>query len=138
MNERLKEIESNHDMQIEEMKKTGFVMYSIHPHDTEWLIDTIKEQQAEIDSLSMAHDDMHRLLPKDKHFLIKSNINLNRKVQELSRVISCVASREVEIVEQNELYREVIEEIKKTSDDYRAGHFLDIQDSFFVDEIIAI
>ena len=40
--------------------------------------------------------------------------------------------------DQNKRYREVIEDIKETADDYRAGHLLDIQDSFFVDEIIAI
>lgn len=51
--------------------------------DFVFLLNHIKNQQAEIDTLSMAHDEMHRLIDRDKHFLIKSNINLNRKVQEL-------------------------------------------------------
>jgi len=43
-----------------------------------------------------------------------------------------------ELENQNKRYHEVIEQIKKTSNDFKQGHFLDIQDSFFVDEIIAI
>jgi|SRR5690625_5377 len=42
------------------------------------------------------------------------------------------------LVEENKRYRETFNQIKKTSNDFREGHFLDIQDSFFVDEIIAI
>lgn len=46
--------------------------------------------QSEFESLMMAHDnlqrelsDIKRLMSKDKHALIKSNISLNKKVQEL-------------------------------------------------------
>lgn len=38
----------------------------------------------------------------------------------------------------NKRYRETVKNIKKTAEDYRDGHLLDIQDTFFVDEIIAI
>lgn len=61
-----------------------------------------------------------------------------KQVQELESRIADDEHFVAEILEQNKRYREVIEKIKKTSDDYRAGHLLDIQDSFFVDEIIAI
>lgn len=40
--------------------------------------------------------------------------------------------------EENKRLREVIGNIKKASRDFREGHLLDIQDSYFVDEIIAI
>src|SRR5690625_357913 len=52
----------------------------------------IEEQQAEMDALSMSHDnlqrelsDIKRLMGKDKHALIKSNIALNERVQELEK-----------------------------------------------------
>lgn len=50
----------------------------------EYAAEQIEDQQAELDTLSMAHDEVHRLLPLDKHTLIKSVIELNRQVRELN------------------------------------------------------
>jgi|SRR5690625_1009271 len=59
----------------------------IKEKDFDWLIEMIEEQAATIETLSMAHDDMARELSlfkeKDKQQLIKSNIKLNKRVQEL-------------------------------------------------------
>lgn len=51
--------------------------------DFVYLLKCIDDQQATIDSLSMAHDAIHRELPKDKHTLIKNIIGLNKRVREL-------------------------------------------------------
>src|SRR5690606_3729761 len=64
---------------------------------------------------------------------MKNKWRYNRALENESRTNEIVLE---EFREENKRYREVIEDIKKTSDDYRAGHLLDIQDSFFVDEII--
>src|SRR5699024_886686 len=47
----------------------------------------VQDQQATIESLSMAHDAIHRVIPKDKHTLIKNIIGLNKRVQELEDVL---------------------------------------------------
>lgn len=49
--------------------------------DFVYLLNHIKKQQAEIDTLSMAHDEMHRLIEKDKHTLIKNLIARNREIE---------------------------------------------------------
>lgn len=118
MRERLQEIKSDYNKNFHSYECLTTI------ENMNWLIETIENQQAEIETLSMAHDNLHRGIEKDKHSLIKSNIALNRQVQELK--------------EENERYIEVIESIEETANDYRNGNLLDIQDSFFVDEIIAI
>ena len=53
----------------------------------EWLIETIEKQQAEIDSLSMAHDELHRGLQKDKHTLIKECIAKEKENKRLLELL---------------------------------------------------
>lgn len=53
----------------------------------EYAAEQIEDQQAELDTLSMAHDEVHRLLPLDKHTLIKNIIALNKRVQELEELV---------------------------------------------------
>src|SRR5690625_59434 len=88
--------------------------------DMSWLVKTIENQQAESDTLSMAHDNMARELSlfkeKDKHELIKSNIALNRKVKELEtkrdefkKWWQDEARYNNKLIEQNKRYREGIE-----------------------------
>jgi len=78
-------------------------------NDIHELIVENERLKAEIETLSMAHDDMHRLLPKDKHALIKSNIALNRKVQELEMRIADDKHYVAEIMEQNKRYCKTLE-----------------------------
>jgi len=87
----------------------------------------VKSQQAEIDSLSMAHDNMARELSlfkeKDKHELIKNLIARNREVSKLRDVIRQNSERVQELEDkltrirfvnndydkQNKRYREALE-----------------------------
>lgn len=79
---------------IEEIVATYEVGLSLPDIDIDWLVEivqnqqeTIKECQSSVDSLSMAHDSLHRelstykeSLPKDKHTLIKNLIALNAEL----------------------------------------------------------
>src|SRR5699024_1277771 len=99
---------------------------SMHGH-LRYMIDTITDQQATIDSLSMAHDAIYREMPKDKHTLIKNIIGLNKRVQELEefkkkaeelhKYTHINAKKSVEekerLEQQNKRYREIMEKSKK-------------------------
>lgn len=92
----------------------------------DWMVETIEKQQDEIDTLSMAHDNMHRLLDKDKHALIKSNISLNKRVKELEEELNgngiqlgykgmygrCNRDY-AELLEQNKRYSEAIKDVRE-------------------------
>src|SRR5690625_4322537 len=76
-----------------------------------------------IDDLSMAHDNLHReladikrLIGKDKHALIKANIALNKRVQELEEerdewknTAQSYYMTNQELREQNKRYREALD-----------------------------
>lgn len=81
--------------------------------------------QEEYESLMMAHDNLQRelveikrLMGKDKHALIKSNISLNKKVQELeSESYNAHLERLLDRREhQIKRYREAIKKIKLLPD----------------------
>src|SRR5690625_3492395 len=113
---------------MERLEKTKKILNHLKGYDIyegnddievlEWLIETIEKQQAEIDTLSMAHDEMHRLVKKDKHALIKSNIALNKRVQELEEANERLQSKNIAtnsklfyLEKQNKRYREALEAI---------------------------
>src|SRR5690625_629956 len=114
--ERLEEIKEEYNFSVEQS-----LANRIPDSDIEWLIETVEEQQATIETLSMAHDNMARELSlfkeKDKHELIKSNIALNKKVQELENHIDHLYDNNVHLKgdyrlqEQNKRYRAALEEI---------------------------
>lgn len=95
----------------------------IKESDIKWLIDTIENQQSEIDTLSMAHDAMHRKLstykeslPRDKHTLIKTIHSLNKRVQELEDtnnknywIASDFKFENLKLEQQNKRHREALE-----------------------------
>src|SRR5690625_3814398 len=77
--------------------------------------------------------------------------NLKYMIEQAERVQELVKAHELKDLEhqgivrqikekdeQNMRYREAIARIKQTSKECRGGHLLDIQDNFFVDEIISI
>src|SRR5690625_4656576 len=81
--------------------------------------------QSEYETLMMAHDnlqrelsDVKRLMGKAKHELIKANIALNRRVQELENHIDHLYDNNVHLKgdyrlqEQNKRYQEALEKIK--------------------------
>src|SRR5699024_4209788 len=106
-----------HKEKLDELSTQGHLGY---------MINTIEDQQATIDSLSMAHDAIHREMPKDKHTLIKNIIGLNKRVQELERELKVSQSIHADDrkllngrTKQNKRYREAIEfgiEYLKNSD----------------------
>lgn len=72
----------------------------------------------EVETLMTAHDnlqrelsDIKRLMGKDKHALIKSNIALNKKVQELEEDYEYLSHHYGIETEQNKRYREGIERL---------------------------
>ena len=98
--------------------------------DMSWLVKTIENHQAEIDTLSMAHDNMARELSlfkeKDKHELIKANIALNKRVRELEEerdewknTAQSYYMTNQELREQNKRYREAINEFFDLDGDYK-------------------
>jgi|SRR5699024_2188797 len=87
---------------------------SMHGH-LGYMINTIGDQQATIDSLSMAHDAIHREIPKDKHTLIKNIIGLNKRVQELEDVLDQDHRQDVieGMYEDNERLKERVQELEQ-------------------------
>lgn len=86
--------------------------------DYKALSNRVQDQQAEIDSLSMAHDAIHREMPKDKHSLIKNIIRLNKRVQELEKdnedirwMCANMSITLQELEKQNKRYKELINTI---------------------------
>lgn len=84
--------------------------------------------QSTIDDLSMAHDNLQRELAdikqhigKDKHVLIKRNIALNKRVQELEDTIYRDERQAVleGLYEQNKRYRERIEYMLEEAKDHK-------------------
>src|SRR5690625_2489245 len=128
--ERLEEIKEEYNFSVEQS-----LANRIPDSDIEWLIKTIEEQQATIDTLSMAHDNMARELSlfkeKDKHELIKANIALNRRVQELEDVNSQLERQApgveldllnmelIDALKQNKRYREVINKFFELEGSYK-------------------
>ena len=93
------------------------------------------------DDLIMAHDnlqrelaDIKRLIGKDKHALIKANIALNRRVEELERVnkqlkgnlsvykgyYNSTLKHNKKLIEQNTRYRKRLEYMLKEAKDHKA------------------
>src|SRR5690625_5095599 len=93
--------------------------------DMSWLVKTIENHQAEIDTLSMAHDNMARELSlfkeKDKHELIKANIALNKRVEELEEKLYQDERQKVieGLYEENKHYREVINKFFELDGGYK-------------------
>src|SRR5690625_1273799 len=93
--------------------------------DFDWLIETVEEQQATIETLSMAHDNMARELSlvkeKDKHELIKANIALNKRVEELEEKLYQDERQKVieGLYEENKHYREVINKFFELDGGYK-------------------
>jgi|SRR5690625_1255378 len=88
--------------------------------------------RSEYETLMMAHDNLQRelleikrLMGKDKHELIKANIALNRRVQELENHIDHLYDNNVHLKgdyrlqEQNKRYREAINEFFDLDGDYK-------------------
>lgn len=67
----------------------------------------------------------------------KTRDNLNRFNYGDLRIVEMLEEMEFLIERVQELERKC-DKIARCASDYRLGHLLDIQDSFFVDEIIAI
>ena len=77
-----------------------------------------------IDDLSMAHDNLHReladikrLIGKDKHALIKSNISLNKKVQELESKVKQLNREALTLNSIKKRYKEALDIIVVHADD---------------------
>lgn len=75
--------------------------------------------QEEYESLMMAHDNLQRelveikrLMGKDKHELIKANIALNKRVQELEDKLARIHFVNNDYDKTNKRYREAIDKIK--------------------------
>src|SRR5690625_1012232 len=112
--ERLEEIKEEYNFSVEQS-----LANRIPDSDIEWLIETIEEQQATIDTLSMAHDNMARELSlfkeKDKHELIKSNIALNKRVQELEATVDSA----MKAIDKTEAVRVKLDNAEQQSKRYR-------------------
>jgi|SRR5690625_3761217 len=100
---------------LEEIKKRKRIGYNYNPT-------SVEVQQLDIDF----------------NWLVSEVIEQAERVQELENKIDRIRFVNNDFYKQNKRYREIFNQIKKTSNDFREGHLLDIQDSFFVDEIIAI
>ena len=97
-------------------------------------------KQSEFETLMMAHDNLQRelveikrLMGKDKHALIKSNISLNKKVQELEGESSKYEARINNLTfdlavsrAQNKRYREALSIISANLPLDEREHYVDI------------
>lgn len=104
---------------LEEIKNGTYLYYRKHKElreDMDWLIEQAERVQELEEKLRVCNRNY-----KDEFDKVNFLFEKNNKRKEIIKS-----------------YREAISSIKQTSKDFREGHLLDIQDSFFVDEIIAI
>lgn len=108
----IESVNDDEKKQLEKIRNKKFKDYTLEDymflHEQ---AERVQDQQATIDSLSMAHDAIHREIPKDKHTLIKNIIGLNKRVQELEQWAFETKPYIKSLEQQNKRYRELLDDV---------------------------